>query len=289
MANKKKIAAIGGVSVAAVAAVAAGAFAFFSDTADGQTTGTAGTVDASISNALELENAKNINPGDDDPKNPDDAREGTQHKLSFSVRNDGNKSIMTRNIITLSVKAGKTYEDEGISVGDVMNPAVYSLLVQKKGEGVDAVELVKKYYTTDADITDGSKYVEFTAEDTANLANGVLPTGCTAIRYITQDIALNGNASYEESGSREVETDAEGNIIAEHEEKSAGAVVDAEGDDVDYNFYLMLEHFADDTYELSGLTIDLEVQAMQYRNTNSDSWNTIFKDTVTAGGGAVTP
>lgn len=112
MKNNKKL-AIAGVSALGLAAVGFGAFAFFSDTAEQDTTGTVGTVDVTNTGKLELDNAGNINPGDEDPTVPEGSTPGTSHKLSFGVKNQGNKSIVTRNIIEISVDSHFDTDKDG--------------------------------------------------------------------------------------------------------------------------------------------------------------------------------
>lgn len=241
--NKKKITIAGAASVVAIGAVAAGAFAFFSDTAESATSGTAGLVDVDISSDMELTNSENINPGDNDPDKPDDARPGTPHELTFAVANSGNKSIMTRNVITLSVKDSAGAID--------MDPSVYRLLYDDNG-----TELVEKYYSADG--------ITFTSEKHED---------CKYVRYITTQVALDGKV-----GSTGQETEdgiTEGAV-------GNGATVGEGKDNVSYAYTLMMELDTTDEYELSKLQIDLEVQAMQYRNTNNTAWDTIFTDTVIA-------
>lgn len=241
--NKKKIAVAGAASVAAVAAVAAGAFAFFSDTAEGTTSGTAGQVDVEISNDMELSNSDNINPGDNDPDKPEDSRPGTPHDLTFAIANSGNKSIMTRNIITLSVKDAAGAVD--------MDPSVYRLLSDAAG-----TELVAKYYSADG--------VDFTADK---------PENCKYVRYITTQVALDGKVG---STGQETEDGIKEGAVGN------GATVGEGKDNVSYAYTLMMGLETTDEYELSKLQIDLEVQAMQYRNTNDAAWDTIFTDTIVA-------
>ena len=78
MKNNKKL-AIAGVSALGLAAVGFGAFAFFSDTAEQDTTGTVGTVDVTNTGKLELDNAGNINPGDEDPTDRKSTRLNSSH------------------------------------------------------------------------------------------------------------------------------------------------------------------------------------------------------------------
>jgi len=237
MKKNKKLIAIGCASLAAVAALTVGTFAFFTDTANEATNGTAGKVDIEVSEKPELSNFGNINPGDEDETLDASARLGTNHDLTFTVDNIGNKSVMTRNIITLTVN------DES---GNALDPSYYSL------KSDDATELVKKYYSTDG--------VTFTASK---------PADVKYVRYITTQVALNGvGENAEDNDAVAVNTDA----VKTNEAISA----------VDYDYILKLDkNTPDGAYELSKLTIDIEVQAMQYRNTTDAEWDTLFTHTVT--------
>lgn len=255
MNNKKKIAIAGGVSVAAIAALCAGTFAFFSDTSDKVTTATAGIVDITVDQDLALSNPDNINPGDNDPFNPEGHRPGTAHDLTFGIANLGNKSIMTRNIITLSVKD---------QANNLLDPSVYHLLANAQmnadgtvadGQSLEDIEVVEVYYA-------GPDLV----------FSKTRPADCQYVRYITTQVALNGA-----DGSTQRETEdglATGQL-------ANGATVADDGASVDYLYRLMMEHDTQDEYELSTLQIEIESQAMQYRNTSDDTWTTIFTDMLT--------
>jgi hypothetical protein len=235
--KNKKIVAIGGVSLAAVAALAAGSFAFFTDSTDKKTSGFAGSVDIDATD-LSLSNAENINPGDEDETKSADARVGTDHDLTFTVSNTGNKSIMTRNVITLSVANGDT----------VLDPSVYSL------KSDDDTELVTKYYSADG--------VTFSEDK---------PDTVKYVRYVTTQVALNGVGEGSDNESNDavaIDTDA----VKTNDDINA----------VDYDYILKLaKETPDGDYELSTLNIDVEVQAMQYRNTTDAEWETLFADTLT--------
>ena len=221
--RKAKLAAIGGISLAAISVVAGGAFAFFTDEAEGATTGKAGNVEITMSEVA-LSNPDNINPGDGDETLPEGARPGTEHLLTFGVDNAGNKSIMTRNVVTLSLEDGK----------DI---SVFSL---RTADG----ELTEKFLSADG--TDFVPAAQFESEYYAPVA----------VRYVTTQVALNG--------------------VGENAEVEDGV----EATDVDYTYELKLAKEAEDEYELSNLKVDVEVQAMQYRNTTDGEWETLFAETL---------
>ena len=124
MTKKQKVLAIIGASSAALIAVGGSALALFTDNASKATNGTAGTVDI-LASDIELSNFDNINPGDNDPDMPKSyiptvgdplfdasnpnkevALKTTEHDLTFSITNEGTKSIRTRHTFVLSVKDG---------------------------------------------------------------------------------------------------------------------------------------------------------------------------------------
>lgn len=179
MANKKKISIIAGATGAAVLAIAGGAFALFTDNSEKATTGTAGTVELEASD-LALSNFENINPGDNDPdlpkeytptegdpqfdpENPDKTVpvHTTPHDLTFTIKNNGTKSIRTRHTLVVSVKDVD---------GNPLDARVFQLY---EGES----ELTGKVYIT----ADGEEIT-----DVANIPEGTL---IKSIRYrFTPDI-----------------------------------------------------------------------------------------------------
>ena len=158
----KKIFAICVACVLSVSAIIGGSFAFFVDRAEGETDGQAGAVTISMG-TMNLTNSGNINPGDNDETKSTTSRGGTSHDLTFNVENQGNKSIMTRNVVTIEVEDG------------LLPAYVYSLKTSTYNE------LTEKYYSLD-----GSTFVLASTVNVADLENVV------AVRYITPQVALNG-------------------------------------------------------------------------------------------------
>lgn len=219
MKNKTKLKLIAASSLS-IMLVVASAFALFSDSDSDNITGIAGTVDTELKH-LTLSNNKNINPGDEDPSKPEDSRHGTEHKLEFDVENLGNKSVVTRTIISISTESG-------------LNPYVFKLYLSDE----PTKEAVKKYYSNDGinyynNYSETTKYVHYIIEDAFN---GV------------------GNAA-----------EVENNI-----EKSK----------THYKYNFSLDSNASNIYQGENININVELQAIQYRNTNDDSWNTVFKDSI---------
>lgn len=124
MKKSKKLAIIGGSAAATILLGATASLAFFIDKDWTSDTVTAGTVDVSLDD-FNLTNTLNINPGDGDMSvyknalntgNTDTLREGTEHKMTFTVNNNGTKSVLTRNLITI------TCENIGIDPAYDVNP-----------------------------------------------------------------------------------------------------------------------------------------------------------------------
>jgi hypothetical protein len=112
MKNKKKFIAVAVSLVSAASLLVGGAFAFFVDKDWTSDVGEVGTVYLNVED-LVFTNSENINPGDydkdvylDSVKNGSTSslRTGTEHNITFKVDNVGTKSIMTRNVITITVE-----------------------------------------------------------------------------------------------------------------------------------------------------------------------------------------
>lgn len=254
MKNNKKL-AIAGVSALSLAAIGFGAFAFFSDSSEQNTDATVGTVDVEGGN-LDLSNKGNINPGDEDPENPydpEDPKKTTPHLLSFDVSNVGTKSMVTRNIIDITVDKDTTNLD----------PTAFALYEKDAtGKNKDLADI------------EGITVQKFTYEK----------DGKTVLRYIVEGASLNG-----EAGKLEDKDIAVSDIVRDSVKVQTG-LEGVTGEDgvtyptgVTYNYYLGMRADTLDEYQGASVKIDLEVQAMQYRNTNSDAWETVLKDTIVTG------
>lgn len=137
MKSSKKLALSILAVVTALSVMLISAYALFSDNEQGAVEGKIGTLDIDLDD-VDLTNKENINPGDYDPSNPPNANDGTEHDLSFTVTNNGNKSADLRNIIVISVEK----ED-----GTKYDPTVFSLYTAKDGKYAKVgTELVVKYY-----------------------------------------------------------------------------------------------------------------------------------------------
>ena len=227
MTKRTKLVCACAAGVTALAIVGSMGLAFFTDTDKTEAAAKAGSVKINVSD-LEIENADNVNPGDEDIDIPDGSREGTSHDFTFTVTNSGNKSVVTRNIITLTIKKD----------GDVLDAGVLALYENRK-------ELAKKYVQLD-----GS--TDFIPIEDYN--NGKI----VAVRYIVTGASLNGTGD-----------------AAEIEEGIKSTKQD-------YHYDLSLAYEATNGYQLADIKADIEVQAMQYRNTKDSTWETVFTDTKTA-------
>ena len=223
MKKKSKLICAGVAGLMAVAIVGSMGLAFFSDTGETKAPAKAGSVTIDVTD-LEIENSGNVNPGDEDPDVPDGSREGTPHDFTFSVTNTGNKSVVTRNIITLSVSKNNT----------VLDANVLALYEDKK-------ELSQKYVL----IEGSEEYIP-----SANYTGGKI----IAVRYVVNGASLNGTGD-----AAEVESGITSNSQ-------------------DYKYALSLALETTNEYQLADIKADIEVQAMQYRNTQ----DTVFTDTKTA-------
>ena len=227
MKKKSKLICAGVAGLMAVAIVGSMGLAFFSDTGETKASANAGSVTIDVTD-LEIVNSGNVNPGDEDPDVPDGSREGTPHDFTFSVTNTGNKSVVTRNIITLSVSKNNT----------VLDANVLALYEDKK-------ELSQKYVL----IEGSEEYIP-----SANYTGGKI----IAVRYVVNGASLNGTGD-----AAEVESGITSNSQ-------------------DYKYALSLALETTNEYQLADIKADIEVQAMQYRNTQDSTWDTVFTDTKTA-------
>lgn len=232
--NKKLLASLG-FGACALTLVGFGTFAFFTNNDTQDLTATAGTVDVKLENGTLLTNAGNINPGDNDPAtNTDkDRRPGTDHKLSFTVNNEGNKSLKTRNVLTIKMADDKSK----------LNPNVFFFTKNN-------VELVAKYYTME----DGSDIPVAEYDGTSTIK---------AVKYIVDAQVLDGKGDpLSADGTR-----------GEAEVENAVQTTSA-----NYEYTFGMSSKATDEYQGQNISIKIDVQAMQYRNTKDSDWKTLFSD-----------
>lgn len=319
MKNNKKL-AIAGASALGLAVVGFGAFAFFSDSSEQNTDGTVGTVDVSSKGNLTLSNSGNINPGDEEPgkENRDDT---TSHELNFGITNDGTKSIVTRNIIDIMVDSHYQLEADGsLSVTEVdengvvnkkyievaedsrvnLDPSIFHLYVKTGTEGNytnTKIEEVAGLNTSNPIILvkgmkDGQP-VEVTAEERNDTTKIDAAGQKLVLRYIIEGATLGGTFGDGEDADT---------VVVDNDYVKVTAGTDANKQaSAEYRYFLGMDSVQttdpsldgmvkNDKYQGSHLTIDLTVQAMQFRNTdagdyvNGGDWQTVYTDTFTTGG-----
>lgn len=234
MNKNKKILAIIGISTAAVGALAAGSLAFFTDGETKDTKATAGNVTIEMGE-LDISNSENINPGDND-ESVSSERAGTPHNLTFKVANAGNKSIMTRNVITLTVNGS-----------EALPASVYSLKTDEDSELTEKYVLVNGTFIPASEASSDAKIM--------------------AVRYVTEQVALNASDKGLEA------KDAVATTVA-------GATTNDDVTSADFDYLVKMDKLAGEEYEKSTLTVEVEVQAMQFRNTTDAEWTSLYTDTL---------
>ena len=250
--TKKNLLVAGLCSLAAIgvaAGIITGVNAFYVETADTSHSAVAGSVSL-INDSISISNIGNFNPGDENPEKdlPAGHRPGSEHKLEYKIHNEGSKSITTRSIIDLTVIG---------TDGTILDPSVFTLYQTANGVTTDnKLEAAMDSSIKDNTILGERMYVlkdnSVVAEKPADISQ------IKSLRYIVLGPNLNGVGE-----------------AAEIEEKS-------EGPESTVSYAVALDFTAPDTYQGADVSFDVEVQCMQYRNTNLGDWETIYKDHLTA-------
>lgn len=256
MNNKKKI-LIASTATLGCAVVALGAYAYFSDQESETSTGTVGTVDITTTDPTFTHTyngqtaPNNINPGDNDPGNhpdddPDDpSRDGTDHELSFTVSNAGTKSVITRTKITV-----EAVDEEGEPItADILKHIILS-------EKLDDDDVV----TTESVLTPES--YEDTDTELLYIVGGYEKEGDDERGKIDIMNGVGDNA--------EIEQDVTATSITKTFDVGLEKIVGTNNED------------ATNALEGATITFTIEVQAMQYRNTNNADWETLSINQVTS-------
>lgn len=266
MNKNKKIIAIAGATAAAAVAVVGGALALFTDSTDKATDGTAGTVDVTASD-LTLSNPDNINPGDYDPDMPvtyiptegdplyDETNPNkevtistTPHDLTFTITNDGTKSIRTRHTLVLSVKD---------TDGNYLDARKLQLYEDLDGTNADMP-------SADEELT-GKVYIAEDDTEYTNVSEIPEDTLIKAIRYrFTPDIF--------DGVGLQAETEDDSTV------KSDGEVAASK----DYDYKLAMDMETPNSYQGATVTIEATFEALQYRNTVQDDWKVVSTKTFDA-------
>lgn len=234
MKNKKTV--VGLASATAVLILGASTLALFTAKDDSNFKAKAGTLGIEV-DSLKMENPDNINPGDNDPSNPEDAVAGTEHEFEYTVENLGTKSARTRHTIILSVT-----ENNSDKVLDARHMVMF---------GNDK-ELVEKSYV----LEDNSEVSE--------LKDGQF---VKAIKYVFISDVFDGvGKDIKDGGSAEKENIE--NIVSENDKGKVEKT---------YTYDFGLLRTATNKYQEADFHIDVIVEAMQYRNTNESDWETVTR------------
>lgn len=264
MENKKKL-MIAGASALGLGILGVGAFAYFSDTANVSGTAKVGTVDVTATgNLTHSENLNNINPGDNDPTVDEDYRSGTDHELTYTITNNGTKSVLTRSIIRVSGTYTEYYKNadglytdaNGEVLADQTQPVVKDAQAKLSQEDLAKIIISERgTASTAVGDTDVDKYSAVTV-----LSNGVADGNKLVYTIGAEDTATSGDVL---DGSEENEDNG----------ASASRVQTLD-------IGLKKEVSATNSNLMGAtITIEVEVQAMQYRNTGAGEWTTIFANT----------
>lgn len=172
-----------------------GSFAYFSDYAQTTVEGTTGTVRIGVDNNINL-----LNTEGKDILNPGDARD-----VSFTVNNEGNKSVDTEIMITLtsSVPMSDNYRDSGIDSLSLYGMEPYGL----DGETVEPLNYgdvysseYELYYADDIAKYEGYGYS--TKEGVSPVKKRYMNYAMDKIVYVLDGAVLSGNEDFDE---REIE------------------------------------------------------------------------------------
>lgn len=257
MKNKNKIIVLS--STAAAAVLGLGAFALFTDNDTNGMTSKGGTVEVELGD-LEMTNPKNINPGDNDedipdnyvpdpddplydPENPDKPVDivTTDHDLTFSVTNNGTKSIRTRHTLIITCKDTE---------GNPLDPSYLSFKLDETHEIGSEAGLGHKWYVLDDktevesldDVAEGRTIVAIKYQMTPDIFDGV------------------GEAAEVEEGST---VKAEDGVCSK-----------------EYLYLFKMDKDTPNTYQGAEISVDVIIEAMQYRNTGAADWEVMSTNTV---------
>lgn len=243
----KKSWVVGTAIVFAVVVMVSGTLALFTDSAKKEVGGKGGKVGVYLSN-IQLENAENINPGDNDekieekyfptkndPLYKEDAKgtpvpvsiKTTSHDIKFTVENRENKSIRTRQTIKLDVKDEK---------GNVLDPKAFEII---KDRGV-----------------------ELGSQDKLGIKRYVNSDGKKSVMPSKNDVAI----------EYEILTDIFDGVSNGAEKEDVSTVKDGSRN---YTYKLKMSGTASNEYQGAVVNISVSVDALQFRNTQTSDWQNI--------------
>lgn len=241
--QKRKIAIIGASCVAAATLIVGSALALFTDETESDAAAKAGTVKIDVS-PITFTNAGNVNPGDNDPTISPDAHSGTTHDVKYVVSNLGNKSVKTRQTIIL------TCDEQGSSTK--LLDARYLALYNRDAELSD-----KTYISSE-----GKSYSDISEFDSD--VDKPQEAYITAVKYTYFSDSFEG---FDPNAEKE-----DGFSVVAAKDDTVDSPVEKE---YSYSFSLLKD--ASNQYQGADITVDVIVEAMQYRNTESSDWDVITK------------
>ncbi len=217
--NFKKTLLVGAL---AGAVTLTGVMAYFTDRLNTSVGATAGTVDLALD--ANWEDVTNLNPGD-------------RLDLSYTVQNDGNKSVDVRERIIVKSSVAM----------DTDNQAQFEV-----------------YASSDVEQDTNGAYVpKDGATPVATDADRVVSTDNTSITYNLAEYTLNGTGTGAETEDGITETSK------------------------DSSYVLVFDREAKNAFQGASVNVELVAEAKQHRNTDSDTWDVISTDSITAGGEAL--
>lgn len=147
MNKKQKLITASVAGATAMVALIGGTLALFTARADSDFTAKAGTVSVNV-DKLAMTNSGNINPGDNDPANPEGAVAGTDHDFTYVVTNQGTKSIRTRHTLILTctenTKDAKLLDARYLALYDNKAEVVTKSYILEDNSEVTSLDKVEK-------------------------------------------------------------------------------------------------------------------------------------------------
>ena len=266
----RKKAAAAALTASAILTIGA-SLAYFTDRADTTSSGQAGTV------AIDL--ASNINLLSEDGKAILDP--GDMNDASFTITNQGNKSIDVRETVVLSV-----FDRNGdpLALTEESGQAEYELYLADDVEADANGSYAPKANASPLTVR------------TADLAHG-------RITYAVPQYTLNGSSTSGRSAGvgfekpaqnvGESDTDYEARVatakaayISANPEVDANREIESGVSSISHTspFVLLFRGSSSNTFQNSSVTLDIRAEALQHRNTGNDTWNTIRTETISIGG-----
>ena len=174
------------IVTAAILSLTTKGSAFFTSKSEMSTSGKVAKLNIVESKPLQLSNKNLFNPGDYDLEKDENARPGTDHDLTFSLKNQGDIGALTRNIITLSVNPDSNLDASNF----------YLVEPGSEGDGVAQGQLVKTHKVFYSEDYEPNKNSTFT--DTKEELNHV-----RAVRYIIEGDVLSPDNIEDETAMSE--------------------------------------------------------------------------------------